>query len=277
MPPAFIDAKGGITSDMLTPAALVANDKASAGGGWGREGLWLVDMNKIRSLAVLIALGVLGLTSVCVQAASEEGVALAIVYDTSGSMRDPVKDSAGKDTPKYIIANRALVSITKQLQTFASNSAGATRKIETGLYTFNRGTARAVVPFGPFDAQAIQRWVAGFSKPGGDTPLGNALNVAGQAVLKSPLSHKHVLIITDGMNTTGPTPGAILPQLQQQAGGKEAISVHFIAFDVAAKQFDDVRQQGATVVAAADEGQLFTQVNYILQRKILLEDEEPKK
>jgi hypothetical protein len=55
------------------------------------------------------------------------------------------------------------------------------------------------------------------------------------------------------------------------------VSVHFVAFDVDAKVFDPVKKLGATVVGASDEKQLNTQLEYILQRKILLEEEEPVK
>jgi len=53
--------------------------------------------------------------------------------------------------------------------------------------------------------------------------------------------------------------------------------VHFIAFDVDAKVFASVKKQGATVVSASDEKQLNSQLEFILQKKILLEDEEPPK
>jgi hypothetical protein len=92
------------------------------------------------------------------------------------------------------------------------------------------------------------------------------------------LSRKHVLVITDGMNTAGPTPAVVLPRLKQlaeQAG--TSLSVHFVAFDVDAKVFDSLKKQGATVVGAVDEKQLNSQLEFILQRKILLEEEEPPK
>jgi hypothetical protein len=70
----------------------------------------------------------------------------------------------------------------------------------------------------------------------------------------------------------------VLPRLKQQAEQKHSgLSVHFVAFDVAAKVFDAVKKQGATVVAASDEKQLDTQLQFILQKKILLEEEEPPK
>jgi hypothetical protein len=69
-----------------------------------------------------------------------------------------------------------------------------------------------------------------------------------------------------------------MPRLKQQAAQKGAsLSVHFVAFDVDAKVFDPVKKLGATVVGAADETQLNSQLQFILQRKILLEEEEPTK
>jgi hypothetical protein len=234
-------------------------------------------MKNVPLIAVLFALAMAALTSQ--PARAEEGVALAIIYDTSGSMKDPVRDQNGKPAAKYLIANRALISIAKQIQSFATNNSAATpRKIEAGVFVFDKNSAREAVKFGPFDERAIEGWADNFSNPSGNTPLGNALRVASRAVLKSPLSHKHVLIITDGLNTAGPKPEEVLPKLKQEAQDKGGLSVHFVAFDVDAKVFAPVKKLDATVVAAADEKQLDTQLQFILQRKILLEEEEtPKK
>ena len=234
-------------------------------------------MKLTRLIAVLIALAVLCLSASPTFAADEDGVAVAIVYDTSGSMKELVKDAAGKYAPKYQIANRALVAIANRIQTFATNHAtGSPRKIQTALFVFQKDGARAALPLGPFDAAALTKWAQDFSKPDGGTPLGNALNTAGSAVLRSGLTRKHVLVITDGMNTVGPSPTLTLPTLQQQAGQQQtSVAVHFVAFDVDAKVFDGVKKLGATVVGAANESQLNTQLGFILEKKILLEDEEP--
>jgi hypothetical protein len=219
-----------------------------------------------------IALAMAGRASL---AADTEGVAVAIIYDTSGSMREMVPDQAGKSSPKYVIANRALIAIANQLEAFATNSTNP-HKVEAGVFIFDHNTGKPVVPFGPLDGQAIRSWAKGFSQPTGNTPLGNALNVAAHATLNSSLPRKHVLIITDGMNTFGPAPSAVLPKLKQAAEKKgTSLAAHFVAFDVAAKVFDPVRNQGATVVAAANEKELDSQVSFILEKKILLEDEEP--
>jgi hypothetical protein len=95
-------------------------------------------------------------------------------------------------------------------------------------------------------------------------------------VLGSNLTRKHVLVVTDGMNTAGPDPASVLPGLKKDAARKGAsLGVHFVAFDVAAKVFDPVKKLGATVVGAADAPQLNAQLEFILEKKILLEDEEP--
>ena len=235
-------------------------------------------MNTIPSLAVLTVLFLAGFIPVTLRGA-EEGVALAIIYDTSGSMKEPVPDASGGSAPKYVIANRALLAVTRQLQAFATNSAtGAPRKIHAGLFIFQGEHALPVIKLGPLDPKAFENWANHFSHPYGNTPLGNALTTATRAVLDSPLSRKHVLVITDGINTAGPTPHTVLPRLKKQAEEQHAnLSVHFVAFDVDARQFAPLKRLGATVVGAADEKQLNSQLQFILQQKILLEDEEPPK
>jgi Mg-chelatase subunit ChlD len=236
-------------------------------------------MKTIHLVAVLSVFATVSSTPIPVYAAEGDGVAVAIVYDTSGSMKEPVRDRAGKETPKYVIANRALENIATRIQAFATNTTtGVPRNIQAGLFIFDGSNVKQAVPFGRFDAAVYKDWARKFSSPDGGTPLGNALGEAGKTVLNSGLAHKHVLVITDGENTLGPTPAEIMPQVRQQAAAKETtVSVHFVAFDVNANVFSGVKKLGATVVGAADEIQLNQQLEFILEKKILLEDEEPPK
>ena len=236
-------------------------------------------MKLIRLTAVSILLAILCVCAMSVYAADEDGVAVAIVYDTSGSMNEPVKDDAGKSSPKYLIANRALVAIANRIQAFTTNgAAGNPRNVRAGLFVFHEGGPRVALSMGPFNAAAFTTWAQAFSMPTGGTPLGDTLNAAGHAVLNSGLMRKHVLVITDGVNTLGSEPAAILAKLQQDAGNKQtSVAVHFVAFDVDAKVFNGVKKLGATVVGASNESQLTTQLEFILEKKILLEDEEPPK
>jgi hypothetical protein len=236
-------------------------------------------MKTIQLIAVLGVFVAASSTAISVRATDSDGVAVAIIYDTSGSMRDSVRDGTGKMSPKYIIANRALESIASRIQTFATNTVtGEPRNIQAGLFVFDGTDAKTAVKFGPFDARAFHDWAQNFKHPDGTTPLGNALKAAGRTVLNSGLTRKHVLVITDGQNTSGPTPATVMPQLKRLAEEKQTgLSVHFVAFDVNAGDFGDVKKLGATVVGAADETQLNQQLEFILEKKILLEEEEPPK
>src|SRR6266542_26698 len=110
-------------------------------------------MKIIPSLAILAALVALEPVTPCLRAADEDGVAVAILYDTSGSMKQTVRNATGGASPKYEIANRALVAIARQIQSFATNTAsGSPRKIQAGLFVFSGDSAREAVRFGPFSA-----------------------------------------------------------------------------------------------------------------------------
>ena len=67
---------------------------------------------------IFTVLMAMGIGSARLYAAQEEGVALALIYDTSGSMREAVLDKSGQSTAKYVIANRALMAVAKQIQNF---------------------------------------------------------------------------------------------------------------------------------------------------------------
>ncbi len=208
-------------------------------------------------------------------ASAAEGVAIAIVLDTSGSMRESVRDGKGGRSPKYEIGNRALKAVVGKIEQFATNAPN--RTVQAGLFTFSGDGAREVVKFGKFDANAMRDWIQKYPGPQSGTPLGRALESASEALLKSDLSQKHVLVITDGENTIGPDPSQVLPRLIKQAERNGTILfTHFIAFDVAANVFAPLKRQGATVVAAADEKQLNQQLDFVLEEKILLEKDDKK-
>lgn len=268
----FIDAELRQTKHMLTHMKWSAKNRTLTAAV-------NAESFQMKTVPLFLALFITALSTTSAFCAQDEGVALAIIYDTSGSMKEPVKDLKGNFSPKYVIANRALIAVANQIQAFTTNTAtGNPRDVQTALFIFGNDGAKEAIKFGPFDAAALRSWAGGFSTPSGNTPLGNALRTASETVLNSPLPRKHVLIITDGKNTAGPEPAAVMPGLKHRAQSKQtSLSTHFVAFDVAAKEFDSVKKLGATVVGAGDEKQLNSQLEFILQKKILLEDEEPKK
>ncbi len=235
---------------------------------------------KFRRLIPFLAALILGASGFSrAHADGAEGVAVAIVYDTSGSMNNPVRDGTGRMTPKHVVAKRALEAVVRQLQTFVRAApADAPRTLHAGLYVFSGKSPTEFIRLAPFDGKNVDIWTRNLPPPSSGTPLGNALETASHAVLKSPLSRKHVLVITDGINSVGPDPARVLPGIQALAQKKHAdLSVHFIAFDVDANVFDPLKKLGVTVAGAANEAQLNTQLGFILEKKILLESEEPPK
>ena len=72
--------------------------------GWRTRTGHRLDMKRLPPFIALATLLALAATPGRVSGA-QEGVAVAIVFDTSGSMQQPVKDSDGKVTPKYEYSN----------------------------------------------------------------------------------------------------------------------------------------------------------------------------
>ena len=235
---------------------------------------WLFPL--LLSLIIAAGIGAAGFSSAyTAESLGGESVAVGIVFDTSGSMRDPVNDAQGNRVAKHVIARRALLDVVKRLESFATAGGPAPRSVEAGLVVFQNGRPHEAIRFGKFDPDEFERWAEEFDRPDGATPLGNSIDRATKRVLASNPSRKHVLIVTDGVNTAGPKPEFLIPKLQKQAQDAEQIvGFHFVAFDIGAKVFKPVRDLGATVVEAADEVELGAQLNYIVERKILLEDEE---
>jgi Mg-chelatase subunit ChlD len=207
-----------------------------------------------------------------------EGVAIAIVYDTSGSMQQKVRDTNGQMTAKSVIASRALNAVLDRLQAAVSGPESTRPELHAGLVVFEGNHGVVAIPCGPFQPQKFRDWVREHGQPKRGTPLGDAVRVAGEAVLHSPLSRKHVVVITDGVNTQGPDPVLTVPKVQREAEARHTpVSLHFVAFDVSAAEFNGVKKLGATVIGAADARELTSALDYIVTKKILLEDEEPPK
>jgi len=122
-------------------------------------------MRIIPSVLALTLAVILGPGLLRVSAADDDGVALGILYDTSGSMKESVPDSHGSTSPKYVIANRAVLAIVKQIQGFVTNGTpDAPRKVDVGLFIFDKNGAQEVVKLAPFDPGAIEKWAKDFSK-----------------------------------------------------------------------------------------------------------------
>lgn len=200
-------------------------------------------------------------------------VALCIVYDTSGSMSEKVLGISGRE-PKYMIANRALSGVLESLQNYADNgSYGTPQLVYTGLLTFNGFQ----IPMAPFDKGKFNTWLSNFNSPKGGTPLGIAIENAGNSLMKINSEHKHILVLTDGRNTSGENPSSVIPRIKSQSlNNGSLLDVHVIGFDVKDKIFEPLKALGVNVFSANDEKELIVQLDQLLKQKILLEiDDRP--
>lgn len=229
----------------------------------------------IRLMGLGVALGLVAGLTACrghKPPPPREGLAVAIIYDTSGSMLEPVQNAQDVPEAKYLVAQRAMSSILDLLAAYAF---ATNHVVEVELLTLAGNRAQTALPMRPFNAAAFKSWIKAFDDPKGGTPLGAAVRKAARDLLASPLTRKHVLVLTDGENTEGPEPQNVMPDIQKQAAEFQTrIQYHFVAFDVAAERFNAIKELGATVVSAMDEVQLKDQLEYIMQNKILLENEE---
>jgi von Willebrand factor type A domain len=202
------------------------------------------------------------------------GVAAAILIDTSGSMKERVRDSDGAMRPKIDIAQRAALDIVNQFDAYAREHAG--QEIQLGIYEFSdRGAVpvcRPVVKLGMPNPDASRTAILKMSASG-DTPIGDAMIVAKRALDSAGLSKRHILVITDGENTQGYSPADVTHVITDQSETDRA-SIYFVAFDVAAAKFNSVKDSGGLVLAASNETELKGTLDYLLTGKILAEQPE---
>lgn len=216
-------------------------------------------------LLLFIALFTIGGT-----AFGEPGVAIAIVYDTSGSMSDKVQ-AAGGQKQKYVIASEALGRIVNKIDAYAKSG----NKVQAGIVCFP-GASNGVnaVPFAAWNPEPFRKWLAGFNSPSGGTPLGDAILAASKLVADSPLAKKHVVVLTDGESNQGISPDEGVRSGLNYKKKEGAISYYFVAFDTSAAQFNDLKKKGVLVLSAGNESELQKGLTNIFTQKILLEEEE---
>jgi Mg-chelatase subunit ChlD len=191
--------------------------------------------------------------------------AVAILLDTSGSMHQSVRDRDGKQRPKEEIARDALARIIDVAETWTK--AHPDRQLEMGIFPFSSDVS-TLVPMGPFDAQKARAELSRVHASSG-TAIGRALERGFKELYAKGCVRKHILCITDGENTSGPSPEQVSRAYFEAT--QSEVTIHFVAFDTAAKKFRFLEQVNGSVVEAADAEQLQTQLTEIYEKQILAE------
>lgn len=201
----------------------------------------------------------------------KDGVAAAILVDTSGSMADKVAGVGTATSPKIEIARRAVLKLIRQTADFAK--AHPEQNVQLGIYEFSARDhepgCRQVVPLSSPDADRAQPLVQAM-RPDGATPIGDAIVAVKQKLDASGYRRLHILVVTDGENNRGYAPADVVGAISRLPEDYRA-SVYFVAFDVAAEKFRAVRDAGGLVLPAANEAELQQTLDYVLTCKILAE------
>jgi len=199
------------------------------------------------------------------QAEVEEGLgaAVAILIDTSGSMRD---NAPGDSRPKYIVAQEALEAMLDATDAFVAKRPDFPIKI--GIYSFSSGVRR-LRPIQPYDRQAIRTTLANLPRPGGGTAIGEALREARPELYRAGVFRKYLLVVTDGENTSGRSPDEVAREIWSKSQG--AVQVYFVAFDTSPEKFAFLKEAGGDVIGAGTGAELRTALDGIYQGKILAE------
>jgi hypothetical protein len=142
-----------------------------------------------------------------------------------------------------------------------------------GIYEFSersgQPSTREVIPMGPPMRDQAEAAVAAMS-PNGGTPIGDAMIAGKRALDATGLSRRHLLVVTDGENTDGYPPQQVSAALLRRPE-TEQLSLYFVAFDISASRFDNVKKDGALVLEAADSRGLNQTLDTLLRGEILLE------
>ena len=199
------------------------------------------------------------------QAEVEEGLgaAVAILIDTSGSMRDK---APGDARPKSVVAHEALEAMLDATDAFVAKRPNFPIKI--GLYTFS-SSVRTLRSIQPYDRKAIRVALATLPQPGGGTAIGDAMREARPDLYRAGVFRKYLLVVTDGDNTNGLPPDEVAREIFRKSEG--AVQVYFVAFDTSPQKFAFLKEVGGDVIGAGTGAELRQALDGIYQGKILAE------
>jgi hypothetical protein len=199
----------------------------------------------------------------------ELGLSIIIAVDCSGSMSEaPKSDPTGK--VKYHIASESLTEIITFLTDFYEKQIKQENTIlKLGLLTFN-SQPRILYNLQAVTAKSLSELKAITSKPenfepNDKTALGDTLKMGTEILAQSGTIFKSLILITDGLNTTGDEPTDVLSAIIENRNNKNtrdfpvitnSILVSFIGFDIDSDEFSNLADLGARVTSAANRLEL---------------------
>ena len=199
------------------------------------------------------------------QAEVEEGLgaAVAILVDTSGSMKD---DAPGDTRPKNIVAREAIEAMLDATDAVVAKRPGFPVKV--GIFSFS-SSAQTLLPIQPYERGQVRAALARLPPPGGGTAIGEAMRTARPELYRAGVFRKYLLVVTDGQNTSGRAPDGVARDIWRKSEG--GVQIHFVAFDTSPDKFSFLQDVGGHVMTAANGESLRKALDEIYQGKILAE------
>jgi Mg-chelatase subunit ChlD len=199
------------------------------------------------------------------QAEVEEGLgaAVAILVDTSGSMKD---EAPGDSRPKAVVAREALEAMFDATEAFVAKRPEFAVKV--GIYSF-ASDASTVLPMRTFDRAAVHDALARLPRPGGGTAIGEAMRTARPDLYRAGVFRKYLLVVTDGENTSGRSPDYVAREIFQKS--EHGVQIYFVAFDTSADRFSFLKDVQGDVIGANSGPELRKALDEIYQGRILAE------
>jgi len=191
------------------------------------------------------------------------GAAVAILVDTSGSMRERVSDDG---RPKHVVAREAIEAMLDATDAFVKKRPDFPIKI--GIYSFS-SSVRQLRRIEPYDRAAIAAALDDLPRPGGGTAIGDAMRTARPDLYHAGVFRKYILVVTDGENTTGRSPDQVAREIFGKSEG--AVQVYFVAFDTSPEKFAFLKETGGDVLGAGTGAELRQALDGIYQGRILAE------
>jgi Mg-chelatase subunit ChlD len=199
------------------------------------------------------------------QAEVEEGLgaAVAILVDTSGSMKET---APGEVRPKHLVAREALEATLDATDGFVASHPDFPIKI--GVYSFS-SSASNVLPIQTYDRATVREALNRLPRPGGGTAIGEAMRSARPDLYRAGVFRKYLLVVTDGENTAGRSPNDVARDIFRKSEG--SVQTYFVAFDTSPDKFSFLKEVGGDVIGAGNGAELRAALDGIYKGKILAE------
>jgi Mg-chelatase subunit ChlD len=198
----------------------------------------------------------------------KDGIAIVLLVDASGSMTDVVKEPSGMQSAKIDIAKRTAKRVLENINAFRTKNPDA--DIQMAIYQFNNNSIVPLIPMNSAASSGAEEAIDDLTAEG-NTPIGNAIAVAKRTINDSEMKSGNIIIISDGENTSGPEPEEAM-RAMSLLPYEDRAHVYLVAFDMNASVFDNVKKEGAMVSEAQNDTELQQTMDYILYKKILVEE-----